>query len=70
MPTMDGWKFLEYVKTDEIFGHIPVVMVTSLDTDESRQKAFGLGASDYLVKPFSIAELDRVFENFGKVNAI
>ena len=60
MPVMDGWEFLEYVKTDDNFGHIPVVMVTSLDAPQFKQKAFGLGASDYLVKPFSSAELERV----------
>jgi len=60
MPVMDGWAFLEYVKTDDNFGHIPVVMVTSLDAPQFKQKAFGLGASDYLVKPFSSAELERV----------
>ena len=70
MPTMDGWAFLEYVKTDDIFGHIPVVMVTSLDSDEFRQKALGLGASDYLVKPFRIAELDQILADLGKVNAV
>ena len=69
MPIMDGWEFLQYVKTDDNFGHIPVVMITSLDSDEYRKKAFELGASDYLVKPLSIADLDRVFENLGKVSA-
>ena len=51
MPNVDGWQFLEYVKTDEHFGHIPVVMITSLDADEHRQRALDLGACDYLVKP-------------------
>lgn len=60
MPVMDGWELLEYVKTDDNFGHIPVVMVTSLDAPQFKQKAYGLGASDYLVKPFSSAELERV----------
>ena len=69
MPIVDGWEFLEYVKTDDNFGHIPVVMVTSLSSDEYRRKATDLGASDYLVKPFSLAELDRVLENLGKLAA-
>ena len=60
MPTMDGWAFLEYVKTDDNFGHIPVVMVTSLDSEDYRQKAIDLGAADYLVKPFRGADLERV----------
>ncbi len=60
MPMMDGWAFLEYLKTDDNFGHIPVIMVTSLDTDAYREKAFGLGASDYLVKPFSVSDLEKL----------
>jgi CheY-like chemotaxis protein/two-component sensor histidine kinase len=67
MPVMDGWEFLEYVKTDDNFGEIPVIMVTSLSSDEHREKAAGLGAADYMVKPFSIAELDRVLENLGNL---
>lgn len=70
MPVMDGWEFLEYVKTDDNFGHIPVVMITSLDSEEHKLKAFGLGASDYVVKPFGSADLDRVFANIGKVTAV
>ena len=69
MPFMNGWEFLEYVKTDDNFGHIPVVMITSLDSDEHRQKALGLGASDYVVKPFRMADLERVFEKLGKLKA-
>ncbi|MEO6049964.1 MAG: response regulator [Pyrinomonadaceae bacterium] len=53
MPQIDGWAFLEYVKTDANLGHIPVVMVTSLDAEEHRRRAFDLGASHYVVKPFS-----------------
>ncbi|MEQ1923636.1 MAG: response regulator, partial [Pyrinomonadaceae bacterium] len=70
MPVMDGWELLEYVKTDDNFGHIPVVMVTSLDAPHFKQKAFGLGASDYLVKPFSLAELERVCGSLLKPEAV
>lgn len=59
MPQVDGWQLLEYVKTDDNFGHIPVVMVTSLDGDEHRERAFTLGATDYIVKPFGTREIER-----------
>ncbi|MBK9216804.1 MAG: response regulator [Chloracidobacterium sp.] len=59
MPQIDGWQFLEYVKTDDNFGRIPVVMVTSLDADEHRERAFSLGASDYIVKPFGTRDVER-----------
>ncbi len=70
MPVVDGWAFLEYVKTDDNLGHIPVVMVTSLDAPQFKQKAFGLGASDYLVKPFSSAELERVCGSLLKADVV
>lgn len=70
MPVMDGWEFLEYVKTDDNFGHIPVVMATSLSSDEYREKASGLGASAYIVKPFCRQELDRVVEAVFRVSAL
>lgn len=68
MPVMDGWALLEYVKTDENLGHVPVVMITSLDADVHKQRAFELGAADYLVKPFAIEDLRKVLE-LATVNA-
>lgn len=65
MPQIDGWEFLQYVKTDANFGHIPVVMVTSLDTDEDRARANDLGAVDYIIKPFKEADLTRILERHG-----
>jgi CheY-like chemotaxis protein len=64
MPQIDGWGFLEYIKTDENFGHIPMVMVTSLDSDEHRNRAAGLGANDYLIKPLRESDLARVIDTF------
>ncbi len=60
MPTMDGWQFLDHVKTDEKLAAIPVVMVTSLTSDDSRARAAKLGASDYFVKPFTAEHLRSV----------
>lgn len=66
MPHVDGWALLEYLKTDEHFGHIPVVMITSLEGDEHRQRAFDLGASDFLVKPIIPSNLKPVLEIIGQ----
>jgi chemosensory pili system protein ChpA (sensor histidine kinase/response regulator) len=57
MPTMDGWRFLYQVKTDAKLAGIPVVMVTSLSSEEARVKAAHLGASSYFVKPFTAEHL-------------
>ncbi len=66
MPQIDGWGFLEYVKTDDNFGHIPVVMVTSLDADEHRERAAKLGAFEYLNKPLKEEDLRRVLDSIVK----
>jgi CheY-like chemotaxis protein len=63
MPQIDGWQFLEYIKTDENLGHIPIVLVTSLDADEHRTRAFDLGAADYIVKPLNSDSFEKVTEN-------
>lgn len=62
MPQIDGWEFLEYIKTDDNLGHIPVVLVTSLESDEHRARAFDLGAAEYVVKPLSGTSLASVME--------
>ncbi|HMT07016.1 MAG TPA: response regulator [Pyrinomonadaceae bacterium] len=53
MPQMDGWEFLEYVKTDDHFGHIPIVMVTSLGSPEHVHQALQLGAQSLIAKPLT-----------------
>lgn len=50
MPEMNGFEFLEKLKTDEMFSDIPVIMVSSLISDENKKRANELGAKKYIVK--------------------
>lgn len=50
MPEMNGFEFLEKLKTDEMFADIPVIMVSSLISDENKKRAAKLGAKKYIVK--------------------
>lgn len=50
MPVMDGFAMLEEVKRSERLASIPVIMVTSMDTQEYRERGLSLGASAYLSK--------------------
>lgn len=65
MPHVDGWEMLEYIKTDENFGHIPVVMVTSLDSEEDQMRAAELGASGYVIKPFGEKDMAYALDCLG-----
>lgn len=50
MPVMDGFEFLEKLKSDEMYADIPVIMVSSLASEENKKRAKDLGAVDYIVK--------------------
>jgi chemosensory pili system protein ChpA (sensor histidine kinase/response regulator) len=52
MPRMDGYEFLSTLRASEAYHAIPVVMLTSRSGEKHRNKAFDLGVSDYLVKPY------------------
>lgn len=54
MPKMDGWEFTRNLKE---FYDIPVLFLTARGEIGDKIKGFGLGADDYLVKPFLIEEL-------------
>ena len=54
MPGMDGWQVMAALDKKI---HSPVIFLTAKGTLEDRIKGLELGADDYLVKPFSFAEL-------------
>jgi chemosensory pili system protein ChpA (sensor histidine kinase/response regulator) len=57
MPRMDGYELLATLKRQERLRRIPVVMITSRGGDKHRRKAFDLGVSEYLTKPYDDAAL-------------
>ncbi|WP_177236702.1 hybrid sensor histidine kinase/response regulator transcription factor [Spirosoma endophyticum] len=63
MPGMDGYTLCEKLKADPYTSHIPVVLLTAKNTLDSRVKGLGLGADDYITKPFHLAELQLRIQN-------
>jgi two-component system cell cycle response regulator len=57
MPGMDGFEFLRRIRALPEYAAIPVVVLTALGSEEDVVRGFELGADDYIVKPFSSAEL-------------
>lgn len=55
LPGMDGWQVLSSLRSQG--REMPVLFLTARDQVEDRVKGLELGADDYLVKPFSFAEL-------------
>jgi PleD family two-component response regulator len=50
MPVMDGYELTEKIKSHDKYKHIPVVMVTSRDSEEEKKKGLDVGANAYIVK--------------------
>lgn len=63
MPRLDGFGFCQALKTQETTSHIPIIMLTAKATAEDRIEGFGLGADDYLAKPFNRLELQARVRN-------
>ena len=57
LPGEDGLRILTKLHDDESTNDIPVVMVTAKGTEFDKVKGLDLGADDYIVKPFGMAEL-------------
>lgn len=67
MPGMSGYEVCRRLKEDPSTQHIPVVMVTALDDEESRIKGLEASANDFLSKPVNNAELMVRARNLLKV---
>lgn len=57
IPEPDGYEVCRRAKADEMLQHIPIIMVTALDSKQSVTHGLEIGADDYLAKPFSPEEL-------------
>lgn len=58
LPDMDGTLLCRKLRSDPRHGHIPVLMLTARDRLEDKLTGFEAGADDYLVKPFSLLEME------------
>ncbi|MBI9067941.1 MAG: response regulator transcription factor [Salinivirgaceae bacterium] len=63
MPELDGKTLLDQLKSSEVFKHIPVIILSSIDKSSERVELIKSGASDYLSKPFNPEELNVRIEN-------
>src|ERR687887_2705130 len=57
MPKVDGLQLLAKMKSDDRFRDLPVLMISSMPPEEATVKSLGLGAADFISKPFRVREL-------------
>ncbi|MEM6345147.1 MAG: tetratricopeptide repeat protein [Bacteroidota bacterium] len=58
MPELDGYGVAKGMKEDERTSHIPLILLTSKASEESKIQGLELGIDDYLLKPFNSRELE------------
>ncbi|MGK7892264.1 MAG: diguanylate cyclase [Xenococcus sp. (in: cyanobacteria)] len=57
LPAIDGYKLCKILKSKEKTRHIPIIFISSLDSESDKVQAFKLGCADFITKPFFIEEL-------------
>ena len=59
MPKIDGYEVCKRLKASEDTKHIPVIMLTAKGKIPEKVKGLGIGADDYIAKPFDYRELSQ-----------
>ncbi|MCX4365575.1 MAG: response regulator [Bacilli bacterium] len=64
MPVSDGFTVLDYMKNNELFGRIPVAIISGDETKETRRRVYEYDIVDMLEKPFNTNNIRR---RIGKI---
>jgi len=71
LPGMDGFEFLQRFRRDS---YTPVLIVSARDSDEDQISGLGIGADEYITKPFSpkvlVARVRALFRRFRTIGSL
>nr|QCI08290.1 hypothetical protein [Pterothamnion crispum] len=71
MNQLDGYDFLDILKSSKNLSNIPVILLTAKGMTHDRIKGYDLGCNAYLTKPFNPQELISIINNiFSNINLI
>ncbi len=68
MPKMDGFEVCKQVRSMPDIAQVPIILITSLDDNESRIKGLRSGADDFVTKPYNTAELFTRLQTIIRLN--
>ena len=64
IPKISGMEVMQHIRTHST---VPIIIVSAKDTDADKTLGLGLGADDYITKPFSLRELEaRIVTNIKR----
>ena len=63
MPGVDGFEVFAYLRREPNMDKVPVAVVTSDDQEETRQRAYAMGAVAFIVKPPTLEALEAALSH-------
>ncbi len=65
LPDIDGFEICRRLKSDPLTKKVPVVMLSALADEQSRQTGMQCGAAEYITKPFQPDQLMQAIKQHG-----
>jgi two-component system, response regulator len=65
IPKIDGLELLKKIKTHKELLHIPVIVLSTSESEKDIKKAYNNYANSYLTKPIDFEEFSKLIYNFG-----
>ena len=65
LPRVDGLQVLQVIKTSESLRQIPVIILTTSDTEQDSTRAYNNYANSYLVKPLGYEQFRKLIQDLG-----
>ncbi len=69
MPKMNGFEVLDFMNRNHAIENLPVIMISGEDSEESVRRAYEMGVSDYVARPFDARVVYRRVFNTIKLYA-
>jgi len=64
MPDINGLELISFVRKNQQYKDIPLIIISTEGTEMDRKKGMALGANEYLVKPFKPEDLQRLIKKY------
>jgi CheY-like chemotaxis protein len=62
MPEPNGFEVCKMLRADPNFAKTPIVIITAMDDNASKETAYSAGANDFLTKPFRMDDLAQTIQ--------
>jgi len=66
MPDINGLELIRFIRENERYAKIPVIVISTEGSQRDRERGLALGANNYLVKPFEPAQLQELVTRYLK----